>query len=119
VFASTSFLSDTVNLFGRPDPHSAYFMARYVYNNYAAGTDPLLTVNPRFVQICIGFLFGAFYLVLIYAFARSRDWIRLPAIFYAGMIVASASLYLTVGTLGDATLSTSHAVPTLVSTTGS
>jgi EXPERA (EXPanded EBP superfamily) len=105
LFASTSFLSDTVNLVGRPDPHSGYFIARFLYNH---GGDSLLIANPRFVQITVGYvsalLFGAFYLVLIYAFVRGRDWIRLPAVFYAGMIVMGTGLYLSVGLLGDAPL---------------
>jgi hypothetical protein len=64
--------------------------------------------NPRFVQVTVGFvsalLFGVFYLVLIYAFVRGREWIRLPATFYAGMIVMGTSVYLAVGALGDAPL---------------
>ncbi len=108
MFATTSFLMDTVNLFGRPDPNSKWIMARYIYNNYAAGTDPMLIANPRFVQIGTGFvsavLFGVFYLVLIYALVRGRNWIRLPAVFYAGMITANTVLYLGVGLFGDAPL---------------
>jgi hypothetical protein len=40
--------------------------------------------------------------VLIYAFVRGRDWIRKPAIFYAGIPVMGTALYLGVGLLGDA-----------------
>jgi len=105
LFASTCLLSDTVNLVGRPDPHSEYFIARLLYNH---GADSLLIANPRFVQITVGYvsalLFGAFYFVLIYAFVRGRDWIRLPAVFYAGMIVMGTGVYLAVGLLGDAPL---------------
>jgi hypothetical protein len=108
MFATTSLLMDTVNLFGRPDPSSRWVMARYIYDNYAVGTDPMLVANPRFVQIGNGFvsafIFGIFYLVLIYAFIRGRDWVRLPSIFYAGMITANTVLYLGVGLLGDAPL---------------
>ena len=42
--------------------------------------------------------------MLIYAFVRCRDWIRLTAVFYAGMIFMSTGLYLGVGLLGDAPL---------------
>jgi hypothetical protein len=105
LFALTSALSDTVNTVGRPDPHSAWFMARFLYN---AGTDSLLIANPRFVQVTVGWvsalLFGVFYLVLIYAFVRGRHWIRLPAVFYAGMVVMGTGVYLAVGLLGDAPL---------------
>jgi EXPERA (EXPanded EBP superfamily) len=106
IFASTSFLSDTANMVGRPNPHSANPMARFLYAH--AGFDPVLLANPRFVQVTVGFVsalvFGVFYLVLIYAFVRGREWIRLPATFYAGMIVMGTSVYLAVGALGDAPL---------------
>jgi hypothetical protein len=47
---------------------------------------------------------GSFYLVLVYAIVRGRDWIRLPAVFYAGMVVMGTGVYLAVGLLGDAPL---------------
>jgi len=107
IFASTSALIDTANTVGRPNPHSRNPMARFVYD-HAAGFDPVLIANPRFVQLTVGFvsamLFGTFYLVLIYAFVRGREWIRLPAVFYAGMVVMGTGLYLGVGALGDAPL---------------
>lgn len=108
IFASASFLMDSVQLVSRPDPHSKYFIARFVYKNYGATVDPIVTANPRFLQVTGGgvsaLLFGACDLVLIYAFARGRDWIRLPAVFYAGMIVMGMGVYLSVGLLGDAQL---------------
>ncbi len=107
IFASTSFLSDTANTVGRPNPHSHNPMARFLYD-HAAGIDPVLIANPRFVQVTVGFvsaiLFGVFYLVLIYAIVRGREWIRLPAVFYAGMIVMGTGVYLGVDILGDAPL---------------
>jgi hypothetical protein len=107
LFATTSFLIDTANMVGRPNPHSRNPMARFVYDQMV-GIDPVLIANPRAVQVSVGFvsalLFGVFYLVLIYAFARGREWIRLPAIFYAGMIVMGTVSYLAVGILGDAPL---------------
>jgi EXPERA (EXPanded EBP superfamily) len=104
LFASTSFLTDPVTLLGRPDPNSRWFMSRFVYHS---GTDSLIYVAPRFVQVTVGtsaVLFGVFYLVLIYAFVRGREWIRLPAVFYAGMVVMGTGVYLAVGLLGDAPL---------------
>jgi hypothetical protein len=104
LFASTSFLTDPVTLVGRPDPNSRWFMSRFVDHS---GTDSLILVDPRFVQVTVGtsaVLFGVFYLVLIYAFVRGRGWIRLPAVFYAGMVVMGTGVYLAVGLLGDAPL---------------
>jgi hypothetical protein len=104
IFASTSSLFDTANMLGRLSPHSRNPLARFIYD-FAAGIDPVLIANPRFVQLTVGFvsalLYGIFYLVLIYAFVLGREWIRLPAIFYAGMIVMTGGLYLGVEALGD------------------
>jgi hypothetical protein len=68
VFATTSFLIDTANMVGRPNPHSSIPMARMVYDSMV-GIDPVLIANPRAVQISVGFasavLFGIFYLVCV------------------------------------------------------
>ena len=108
IFASASFVTDSVQLVSRPDPHSNYVIARYVYNTYVATVDPILAASPRFLQVTGGgvsaLLFGVCYLVLVYAFARGRDWIRLPAVFFAGMMVMALSVYLSVGLFGDAQL---------------
>ena len=39
-------------------------------------------------------LFGPFYLFAIYAFVRGRSWIRIPAIFWAGMMFAVVTIIL-------------------------
>lgn len=54
-FASTSFLFETANMVGRPNPHSGNPMARLVYN-LSADIDPVLIANPRFVQLTVGFV---------------------------------------------------------------
>ena len=40
IFASTSALIDTANTVGRPNPHSRNPMARFLYDQMAAGIDP-------------------------------------------------------------------------------
>ena len=40
-----------------------------------------------------GFVFGPFYLVLIWALVREREWIRLPALLYVAAIVYSTLVY--------------------------
>ena len=108
IFALASFLMDSVQLISRPDPHAQYFIARFVYNTYGATVDPIVTASPRFLQVTGGgvsaLLFGGCYLVLSYAFARGREWIRLPAVFFAGIIVMGMAVYLSVGVFGDAPL---------------
>lgn len=106
-FALTSFLLDSVNAVSRPEAGSRWFLSRLVHDYYAAGTDPLLLANPRWLQtgtFLSAFVFGPFYLVVLYALLRGRSWIRLPAIFYAGMIVESVVLYLSTAVHGDAPL---------------
>lgn len=49
------------------------------------GTDPLLLHPPIGLEIqtfISAFVFGPFYLLLVYAFSTGRDWIRMPAILY-------------------------------------
>ena len=36
--------------------------------------------------------FGPFYAFAIYAFVKGRDWIRLPAVMWAGTMVANVSI---------------------------
>ena len=38
--------------------------------------------------------YGPFYAFAIYAFVRGREWIRLPAIFYSGMMFAGVFIIL-------------------------
>ena len=103
-FAFTSFAADFVNAVMVPGPDQSYFWARAVYRTYALGCDPLLIANPRFLQaMCFisAFLFGPFYLVLVYSFVRGRNWIRPFALVYVGMIVESMLVLLAVEYLGD------------------
>ena len=39
------------------------------------------------------FVFGTFYLVLVYAFVRQRNWIRLPALLFASAMFYSVVVY--------------------------
>lgn len=104
LFALTSLITDTINI-NQPSRDSWYFLERFMFAN---GNETLILQNPRFVQVTVGYvsalLFGGFCLVLVYAFVRGRDWIRLPAVFYAGMVVMGTAVYLAVGILGDAPL---------------
>ena len=64
---------------------------------YGTRFDPLLMARPAFwrMTIWIDVLgFGPFYAFAIYAFARGRDWIRLPALVWAGMMTANVLIIL-------------------------
>ena len=59
--------------------------------------DPLLLARPPFWRMTIWIdvvFFGPFYAAAIYAFVRGRDWIRLPAIFWAGTMTANVLIIL-------------------------
>ena len=63
---------------------------------YARSFDPIFLDTPLWLRIMCGidaFVFGPFYLVLIYAFVRGRNWIRIPALLYGAAIVYSTAVY--------------------------
>ena len=56
---------------------------------YGNSFDPLLIARPQWwkMTIWIDVLFyGPFYALAVYAFVRGKEWIRIPAIFYSGMM---------------------------------
>jgi hypothetical protein len=63
---------------------------------YAEAFDPLLLDRLLSIRVMFGidaFVFGTFYLVLVYAFLRRRNWIRLPALLYGSAMVYSVLVY--------------------------
>ncbi len=68
-----------------------------VIHAYGTAFDPLLMARPQWWKqtIWLDVLFyGPFYAVAIYAFLRGREWIRIPSIFYAGMMFADVFIIL-------------------------
>lgn len=66
-------------------------------HSYGNSLDPLLMARPQWwkMTIWIDVLFyGPFYAFAIYAFIKGRDWIRIPAIFYSGMMFADVFIIL-------------------------
>jgi hypothetical protein len=88
-FAVTSCISDALPMLGvEMSPASPNPLARANYW-YAAGTDPLFLHPPvwmRFVTGLSAFVYGPFYLVLVWALWRGKNAIQLPAVIYATMI---------------------------------
>lgn len=88
IFLLTSCTLDAMLALGVPlDGSSKGFVAKMISESYVAGTDPLLSENPPFVQVMAAvnaFVFGPFYGVVVYALWTARRWIRLPALIYAG-----------------------------------
>jgi hypothetical protein len=63
---------------------------------YAETFDPLLLDRLLSIRVMFGidaFVFGTFYLVLVYAFVRRRNWIRLPALLYGSAMIYSVLVY--------------------------
>lgn len=89
LFAVTSVISDALPTLGisiSPDSTNALARANYWY---AATTDPLFMNPPvwmRFVTGLSAFVYGPFYLLLVYCLIRGKNWIQLPAVIYATMI---------------------------------
>jgi hypothetical protein len=102
-FAFSSACSDALVACGvaiAPDSPSFWARANYWY---AAGTDPLLLTPPPSLRVqtfVSAFVFGPFYLVLVYAFARGCDWVRIPAIVYAAAMLYGMVVFLGTEFLG-------------------
>jgi hypothetical protein len=59
--------------------------------------DPLLLARPAWYRATIWLdvlAFGPFYAVAIYAYARGRDWIRLPSVVWATMLFTNVFIIL-------------------------
>lgn len=59
-------------------------------HRYARAYDPLVLARPPWWKMTIWFDalgFGPFYAASIYAWARGRDWIRLPSLLYGASII--------------------------------
>ncbi len=68
-----------------------------IIHSYGSTYDPLLMARPQWWKqtIWLDVLFyGPFYAVSIYAFLRGREWIRVPALFYSGMMFADVFIIL-------------------------
>ena len=64
---------------------------------YGSNFDPVLMARPQWWKMTIwvdALFYGPFYAFAIYAFVKGRDWIRIPAIFYSGMMFAGVTIIL-------------------------
>ena len=64
---------------------------------YGNHYDPLLMARPPFWRATIWIdvlYFGPFYAFGLYAFIRGRNWIRVPALVWSGLMVANVSIIL-------------------------
>ncbi|WP_051266097.1 EXPERA domain-containing protein [Nakamurella lactea] len=89
-FTITSLISDLLPTVGVDftQPSDNFFVQSNYW--YAHDTDPLFMTPPDWMRIVTGlsaFVYMPFYPVLVYALLRGRNWIQLPAVIYATMIV--------------------------------
>jgi emopamil binding protein len=80
-------------------------------HNYGNSLDPLLMARPQWWKdtIWLDVLFyGPFYIAALYAFIKGKNWIRIPAVFYSGMMFADVFII-----LGEE-IAGSHATPHLL-----
>ena len=66
-------------------------------HSYGTSFDPLLMARPQWWKMTIWLdvlFYGPFYAFAIYAFVKGKDWIRVPAIFYSGMMFADVFIIL-------------------------
>ncbi|TNC29055.1 EXPERA domain-containing protein [Amycolatopsis alkalitolerans] len=89
-FTVTSLISDLLPTVGVDFSHpSSNFFVNSNYW-YAHDTDPLFMDPPTWMRIVTGlsaFGYMPFYVVFVYALITGRNWIQLPAVIYATMIV--------------------------------
>ena len=89
LFFITSMISDMVPaFFGGIDPNSTNALIQANYN-YAKDCDPLFLHPPVWMRMIIGlssFVYGPFYLILVYCLIRGVNRIQVPAIIYGTAI---------------------------------
>lgn len=94
VFFSWAFIScmisDAIPTLGIvQSPDSPNILAQWNYA-YASVNDPLFLHPPvwmRFVTGLSAFVYAPFYIFLVYALIRGRNWIQFPSVIYATLIV--------------------------------
>ena len=64
---------------------------------WGSNFDPLLMARPTWWKVIIGIdviFFGPFYLCAIYAFTKGKEWIRIPSIIYASVMLTMVAVIL-------------------------
>lgn len=87
-FAFSSCFSDALHGLNLIDADSFWGRANLWYID-AAG-DEFMRADNHFSRIntaISGLVYGPFYLLLVYAFVRGKNWIRLPAMLYVGAML--------------------------------
>ena len=103
IFAFTSLVLEQWIVWG-VDLQTATDPVARAWRWYAESFDPLLLDRRLGIRITFGvdaFVFGIFYVVLVYAFVRRKNWIRIPALLYGGAMLYSVLVYSLKETLSE------------------
>ena len=95
LFAFTSIVLEQWIVFG-VDLRAAQDPIGRAWRWYAESFDPLLFDRLLSVRVMFGidaWVFGPFYLLLVYAFVRQRNWIRMPALLFSSAMFYSVVVY--------------------------
>jgi len=95
VFAVSSLVYEQFIVFGVDLSTATDVFGRSWYW-YARSFDPVFLDPPRWLRIMCtidAYVFGACYLVFIFAFVKCRNWVRIPALLYGSAIVYSTAVY--------------------------
>ena len=90
LFAITCCISDAIPTLGIPISSSSSNVLVRANYWYASSTDPLFMNPPVWMRLVTGlsaFVYGPFYLILVYCLLKGKNWIQLPAVIYASMII--------------------------------
>jgi len=82
-----------------------------IIHSYGKHYDPVLMARPVWWKTTIwidALGFGPFYVVATYAFAKARNWIRLPAVIYSSVMMTNVTIILSEEAWGP------HATPHLL-----
>jgi EXPERA (EXPanded EBP superfamily) len=89
IFAITSGISDAIPTLGIEMSENAPTWVGRANYQYAIHCDPLFLYPPiwmRFVTGLSAFLYGPFYLILVYCLIKGKNGVQLPSVIYATMI---------------------------------
>ena len=68
-----------------------------LFHWFGENYDPLFMARPMWWRMTIwidALFFGPFYAFAIYAFIRGREWIRIPSIIYASVMITNVTIIL-------------------------
>jgi EXPERA (EXPanded EBP superfamily) len=94
LFAFSSFFSDSWHALGLLEGDAFWSRANRWYAEVSA--DHFFSAEHQYVRVntgISGLIYGPFYLVLVYAFVKGKNWIRTPAFIYVGAMLHGLTEY--------------------------